>query len=148
MATTFRHDLRTALVTTLESFQASWNAGKPDREQVHQVYRARPASLHPPCLYVGPFRTARITHSAGVRTRLVQPQVVAVQGIYDNAETVDRQDTLVDALIEHLTTNVRMVTETVTQPISDEDVELDLGGGTVYFATIITLEGDIAEGRD
>jgi hypothetical protein len=36
---------------------------------------------------------------------------------------------------------------TVITPLSTEDVELDLGGGTIYAATLITLRHDFADGR-
>lgn len=147
MSTTFRADFRTALAGMLDDFRGA------NPTLLAQTYRARPASFHPPLAYVGLITEPRIDFTSGLRTRLLRAQLALVQGLYDNAETADRQDALADAFLDYLTARPHAVNNrSVLTALSMEDVELVIEGGEgkqslVYAATLITVESDIAEGR-
>lgn len=147
MSTTFRADLRTALHTLLDSFHTA------NPTLVQHTYRARPGSFHPPLAYVGLFTEPTIRFTSGLRTRLLRVQLVLVQGLYDNAETADRQDVLADSFLDYLTANPHAVNpRSVLTPTGMEDVELVVPAvgdkpAIPYAATIVTVETDMAEGR-
>lgn len=147
MTTTYRADKRTAYAAGLASFANTWNGTHSDKAKIIQISRIRPATFNPPTIYVGLFSEPLIANREGVRTRMARDQLVLVQGLYDNGETADRQDPLVDAFLDWLTANPHLIPETVTEPVATEDVELAVGP-TSYFATIVTVTSDIAEGRD
>lgn len=141
MATTMRAQFRAALVGILEDFQTA------NPTLLRQTYRARPASFHPPMAYVGPITEPTIQHKFGARRRrLMRAPLLLVEGLYENAETSDRLDVLADAMIDYLTIeHDRVSGRTLLQAVSSEEVELDLGGGTIYAATSITVEHDVEE---
>lgn len=132
---TFRAQFRTALLGILDDFKAA------NPTLIRQTYQARPKSLHPPCAYVGPFSEPTIRHEFGNRqSRVPEATLVLVEGIYENAETADKLDELADAMISYLPSqHARVSGSTLLEAISAEDVELDLGGGAIYAATIITV---------
>jgi hypothetical protein len=145
---TARSDLRANLYSTVDAWREAWNASQSnDKLRIHQGYRARPASFHPPLFYIcGMIET--LNHSAGVRQRLQTATVAIVRGLYDNAEAMEWLDDACDSLLDYLSERPHAVdNSTVITPISTEDVELDLGGGTVYAATLISLRHDFADGR-
>lgn len=150
MPTTFRQSKRAGYQTLLEAFMADFNSTALGKEKLIGTFRARPPSFNPPLAYVGTFREPAISHVMGLRTRQTRDELVLVQGLYDNFETVDRQDKLVDAFLDWLTANPHAAgANTVTQAVSTEDVELQLKtDAPVYFATVVVVESDIAEGRD
>ena len=147
MSTT-RSDLRANLFSTVDAWRATWNAAQTvERQQIHQSYRARPASFHPPLIYIGAI-SETLQHSAGVRQRLQTVQVALVRGLYDNAETMEWLDDATDSLLDYLSDRPHAIDNaTVITPTGTEDVELDLGGGTIYATTLITLRHDFADGR-
>lgn len=149
MATNKRALLRSQLFAGVEAWRADFNATQTeDRNHVRQAYHARPATFHPPLVYIGPI-TETQTHSAGVRTRDQRVQVVVVRGIYENAETMEWLDEAVDSLLDYMTANPNLIsTKTMLTPLGTEDAELDMGNSTVYAATLLNLRHDVAEGRD
>jgi hypothetical protein len=71
-----------------------------------------------------------------------------VRGLYDNAEAMEWLDDACDSLLDYLSDRPHAISNTtVITPLSTEDVELDLGGGTIYAATLISLRHDYADGR-
>jgi hypothetical protein len=145
---TARQNLRDNLFATVDAWRVTWNAAQSnDKHRIHQGYRARPASFHPPLFYIGGISES-LTHSVGVRQRLQQAQVAIVRGLYDNAEAMEWLDEATDSLLDYLSDRPHAIdNSTVITPMSTEDVELDLGAGTVYAATIVTLRHDFADGR-
>lgn len=145
---TARSDLRANLYTTVDAWRVTWNASQAnDRRRLHQGYAARPASFHPPLYYIGSISES-LTHTAGVRQRDQRAQVAIVRGLYENEEAMEWLDEATDSLLDYLSDRPHAISSsTVVTPLSTEDVELDLGGGTVYAATIITLRHDFADGR-
>lgn len=143
VATTYRTDARVALNTLLTNFQAA------NPTLLNQVYRARPATLHPPCAFIGDWREPTISLDMSIITRLPQVDLVLVQGEYSNAETMDRQDVLSDAFVSYLANNAHQGNGVIVR-LSTSDAEVTFsapGGSTVhYLTTIFTVELDIAEG--
>lgn len=143
VSTTYRADARTAVDGFLTAFQAA------NPTLLFSTYRARPGSLHPPCAFVGDFREPSIGLDMSIVTRQPQIEVWLVQGEYDNAETMDRQDILVDAFISYLANNPH-VGSGVLISLGTDDREVTLtgpGGSTAtYLATVVTLGLDIQEG--
>lgn len=148
MTTTFRQDVRSAFAGLLDSFKAA------NPTLLQQTYRARPGSFHPPLGYVGLINEPSIQHMSGVRRRQVRVQLVLVQGLYDNAETSDRQDVLADTFLDYLTANPHAINgRSVIDVPSMEDVELTIQAAAdkpplVYAATLVTVESDLVEGRN
>lgn len=148
MATAVRRNRRQGYKTLLEAFMTDYNASVANgKDKLIGVFRARPPSFNPPLAYVGTFRET-VSHTMGVRQRMSRDELVIVQGVYDNFETVDRQDLVVDAFTDWLTTHYDAAGDnTVTEEVAKEDVELDFKG-IVYFATVFSVTSDAAEGRN
>lgn len=149
MATNKRALLRSELFDGVEDWRATFNATQSDdRNKIRQSYSARPATFHPPLVYVGPI-TETVAISAGVRRRDQRAQIVVVRGLYENAETMEWLDEAVDSLLDYITARPNLVsTATMLIPLGTEDAELDLGNSTIYAATLLNLRHDVAEGRD
>ncbi len=142
--TTFRRDVTNRLVALGEDFM---NANPTLLLRVHH---RRPVGFTGdlPAMYVGS-RNEAIRHSAGIRTRTMEPQLVLVgtpTGTTD--EIADEMDTLVDEFLDYLTLHPHAISSnTITSPTSIRDVELEMDD-TVYPAAVITLGETIAqEGR-
>jgi hypothetical protein len=131
-----RAEFRAALISILDD----WRVANPTL--VRQTYRARPASFAPPLAYVGPFTEPTILLEMG--NRLSRPDLraslIVVQGVYDNAETMDKLDVMADSLLTYLVAqHARVSGATLLEPIGGlEDVELAVGDA-VYAATLIPV---------
>ena len=141
MPSTFRSDVR----TQLHAYNTAFKAANPT--MVLAVFKARPGSLTPPCLYIAGLSEPRIVHDSGLRQRTMAPQVALVQRLVDAEETGDLMDDLVDAYLDYLTANPHLTAYTVIAPVSTADIELDFRG-TIYSATLVTIRADIQEGRN
>lgn len=142
--TTFRRDVTQYLVALAEDFK---NANPTLLLRVHH---RRPTGFTGdlPAIYVGS-RNETIQHSAGLRTRVMEPQLVIVgnpTGTPD--EIADEIDTLVDEFLDYVTVHPHAISSnTVTQVTTIRDVELELDE-VVYPAAVLTLGETIAmEGR-
>jgi hypothetical protein len=140
----YRSLFRQQVFAGVEDWREDFNATQPnEHDQIRQSYRARPASFHPPLVYLGPVSEA-LSHSASTKGDILTGSVVVVRGLYDNEEAVDWRDAAVWSLHEYLTVNKNLVsTKTLT-----EDVELDMGSGTVYIGGLVNVRLDIRFGRD
>jgi len=149
MSTDYRSLFRSQLFAGVETWRAAFNATQAhERDQIRQSYRARPATFHPPCVYIGPVSEA-LTHSASTKGDILTGQVVVVRGLYDNEESVIWRDDAVWSLHEWLTANKNQVsTATLLEPTGTEDAELDMGSGTWYLAGLVNVRLDIRFGRD
>jgi hypothetical protein len=141
MPTTFRQDLRAALVAVLTEFRVE-NPGL-----LRAVHAARPESLGElPAAYVGPFAET-ITHTAGTRERAMRPSVLVVDTLEENAETAQRLDVLVDLLVDRFTANVRRIGTSIIEPVSVTDGELAVGDAFYRTVEIGFDRTSIREGR-
>ena len=137
----FRADVRDQLHALLVTFNT-------EQSSLQQVYAARPPDFTAtPCAFVGGISEPRILHTAGVRQRDVEAQLILVDTISDNVETANVLDDLTDALIDKLTDNPgQIATNTVQAPTRVDVTELDVGG-VPYAAVVITVTSQIQQGR-
>ena len=92
MATTFRADIVAGIMSVLNAYCTA----HPD--QLVRAYRAKPLNVAAgdlPAAYVD-LRNEVVTHSEGVRVRVMSPTIVVVDRAIDNLETGDRMDPLID----------------------------------------------------
>ena len=141
MPTTFRNDIAAGIETVLNTFKTA----NPDL--LRAVYRARPESFPDfPAAFVEN-RPESIGHSQGVRTRTMQPSVVVVRRITNNAEAMAAFDVLVDKLVDTFTANPQFAPGTIwdEMTVADEDYPF----GDYDFAAVRFTFGDVSimEGR-
>jgi hypothetical protein len=141
MATTFRNDIAAGIETVLTTFRTAHPT------LLLGVHRARPESFPDlPVAYID-HRPEAITHSQGTRTRTMQPSVVVVRRITDNAETMAAFDTLVDLLVDAFTASPQFAPDTIWDQltVADEDAHF----GDYDFAAVRFTFGDVSimEGR-
>ncbi len=141
MATTFRADTVAGIYAVLDAFRTA------NPTLLLGVHRARPESFPDlPAAYIDG-RDEAVTHSAGVRTRTMRPQVVVVRRITNNEEAMLAFDTLVDALLDAFTAQPSFDAGTMWSDVSiaDEDAPF----GDYDFAAVRFTFGDVTimEGR-
>lgn len=133
---TRRADFRAALLAILDDFKTAHPTW------LRQTHRARPATFYPPLAYVGPITEPTVTLETGntVRRPDLRSSLVIVEGIYDNAEAMDRLDEKGDALLAYVVTqHSRVSGATLLDPTGGpEDVELTIAGDPpVTYAAVI-----------
>jgi hypothetical protein len=141
MATTFRTDTVTGIETVLTTFRTAHPT------LLLGVHRARPESFPDlPAAYIDN-RPETITHSQGIRTRVMRPSVVVVRRITDNDEAMAAFDTLVDLLVDAFTAVPQFMPDTIWEElaVADEDAPF----GDYDFAAVRFTFGDVSimEGR-
>lgn len=142
--TTFRRDVTEKLAALAADFM------NENPTLLLRVYKRRPTGFTPdlPAMYIGS-RNEAISHSAGLRIRTMEPQLVLVgnpTGAPD--EIADEVDTLVDYFLDYVTVHPHAISSnTVTSVTTIRDVELEVDD-VVYPAAVLTLGETIArEGR-
>lgn len=122
MVTTWRVDLRAALVGILEDQSTATPT------LLRKVHPNRPGSFGElPCAYVSNL-PERITYDAQTRTRRSAPQVIVVDAYRDNQQTGDSLDQLVDFLVERFTTDVQRIPNTIIELVSINDIDVESAG--------------------
>jgi len=142
--TSARADVRSALKTALEAFQAA------NPTLLTHTYRARPGSLTPPSAFIGTW-SERVVLDMQLGTRLPTLEVVLVQGTYDNAESMDRADVLADAFISYFGDGSHSrLGPAVILTMDTDDSEVTLtganGSSAVYLTTVVRFGLDIQQG--
>jgi hypothetical protein len=142
--TTFRRDVTTYLAALAADFQ------NDNPTLLLRVYKRRPQGFTGdlPAVYIGSHNEA-IIHSAGLRVRTMEPQLVLVGNPSGAPEEIaDEMDTLVDTFLDYITLHPHAISSnTVTSVTQIRDVELELDD-VVYPAAVLTLGETIArEGR-
>ena len=146
MATTFRQDLRTALLAMYDDYITA------NPTLVRRSETVRPPSIvgDLPIIFTDNLGETA-SYDVQLRTRVARPEVLVVSPVTDNAETVLRHDVLVDSLYDHFQSYVHLVPNTVWDrlTVADEDYPVDSDTGTRHFlATRFRFEGvTIIEGR-
>lgn len=135
-ATTFRRDVRAALVTILEAQAAASPA------LLRKVEPTRPGSFpEVPCAYVSNL-TETITWTAGVRTRIFDGAQLTIVDSYREA-TADNLDQLVDLLVDRFSAATSSaIGNAIVEPTRVEDAEISVEGSertTYYRGVVITL---------
>jgi hypothetical protein len=142
MPTTFRSDIAAGIEAVLVAFRTA------NPTLLLGVHRARPESYPDlPAAYIDN-RPEAITHSQGVRTRTMQPSVVVVRRITNNAETMAAFDTLVDLLVDAFTAAPQFTADTIWDQltVADEDApfgDYDFAGVRFTFGDVSIMEGRI-----
>lgn len=142
MATTFRADTVSGIVTTLRAYSTA------NPTKLRQVRTARPSSIgETPLAYIGR-RPETVGHDQGLRARTMAVQVVFVDVLTDNEESLGRLDPLADAVLDAFTAAPHLANDdAVTQVVSIEDGEDDYGTNVRYETVTMTLQSAIQEGR-
>jgi hypothetical protein len=142
MATSFRAQLRAGCKTILDAYQAA------NPTLLLHTYDAPPESFHTPLAYVEKGVTEALRHANQIRFRTLRVNIVIVNKLIDNEQAAEEQDALVDGLIDYLTDNPSAaVSNSLLEPVLVSDSELADANGTRFSAAIITVEGQIQEGR-
>lgn len=148
MGTVFRQNVTAGLVTILDYFIVAHPT------LLRRSERARPPSIvgDLPIAFVDG-RTERISHSSGIRERVMTPSVVVVSPLADNVETVVRHDTLVDLLVDHFTRHPHVLANSIWDEMSvdDEDYPVDSDDGSTrhFYATRFSFGNlSVMEGRE
>ena len=138
----FSSAMRDAAVELLRDYAADADLGL-------QVYRARPASVHPPCAFVDRMsETVDYPGSVTWRQRTPRVEVVVLHGIFDSGDAVDQRDRFVDGFLDWVTDNVHAADPNTTiglVAIEDDPAYVNdwarPENQRTYFATRLTLEG-------
>lgn len=147
MSTTFRQDVTTAVVTSLDVFIAA----NPTLLRRSELTRPPSVMGDLPLAFVDS-RDERIRWDAQTMDRVMTLPVVVVWPMADNNETVRRADVLVDALVDHFNVNsIHFVPNSswTEMTIADEDYPVPSDDGTVrhFYATRLTFVVSLMEGR-
>lgn len=146
MATTFRTDIASGLVTILTAFQTAHPT------MLRSVFRARPEGFRGdyPIAFVEA-RPEQIFHTSGIRDRTMTPSVAVVGDGGLNAEHMAEFDALVDALLDHFTLSPHITPNTVWDRMTVEDYaeEIETDRGTMLRPAVRFTFGNISiqEGR-
>lgn len=139
---TWRSDVRDALFSYAQAFKAA-NAAMVAGD----VYKVRPGSLIPPCIYVGSLSEPLLNQDASILQRRMLAEVVLVQRIIDATTDGEAMDDMVDAFVSYLdSSSQEHVAGGLISLVSTRDVELDFAG-TIYSATVVTVQAQVQEGR-
>lgn len=140
--TTFRATARTALLAFLDAWKTA-------DATIQQTYRARPRTLHAPCAFIGDWRES-VNFDAQLGTRTPTVDIHLISGQYDNAESMDRQDVLVDGFLSYVGNHSRVsIGVIIVVSIADAEVTLpgrDGASTATYLDSIVSLTLDAAEG--
>ncbi len=141
MPTTFRNDVSAGILSTLNTFIAAHPT------LLIRAFRARPESYPDlPCAYIEN-RPEVITHDSGTRTRLMNPSVVVVRKITNNAEAMAAFDVLVDLLVDAFTAVPQFASDTIWSRMSVDDEDAPFGDYDFAAVRFTFSEVSIQEGR-
>ena len=135
----FQTAMRAAAVTLLTDY-------KNDAGVRLQVYRGRPASIHPPTAFVDELSES-ITYTA-LHQRIPTASVVVLHGIFDHGDTVDQRDAFVDGFVDWVLDRYHAAGANTLIAVTDVNDDpafvpewLPPDQQKTYYATRITLEG-------
>lgn len=138
---TFSADCRAAAMSLLTDYAASASVKL-------QAYRARPASVSPPCGFVDRIRESVDYLSAAPFQRNVTVEVVVVWGLFDGGTAVDQRDEFVDGFLEWISDRVHEAGANTTIGVSSVEDDASFVNDWMkpetqrtYYATRISLEG-------
>lgn len=111
-----------------------------------QIYRARPATINPPCAFIDSMSES-LAYTA-LNQRKPQADIVVLHGLFDSGEAVDQRDVFVDALVDIVLDDVHAIHPNTTVgivAIEDDPTFvpewLPSANQRTYYATRFTLEG-------
>lgn len=114
-----------------------------------QTYRARPASVNPPCAFVDRISENIVYPAAlGLRQRNLSVHVVILWGLFDSGTAVDQRDLFVDGFLDWVTARTDAADPNATIAVSDVEDDPSFVNDWMkpetqrtYYATRFTLEG-------
>jgi hypothetical protein len=117
-----------------------------------QVYRARPATILPPCGFVDRMTETLDTVGVSQVQRTPRAELMVLHGVFDSGDTVDQRDAFVDGFVEYVKTRYHEAGDNslvAVTLIEDEPTfvpdwlkpELQ----RTYYGTRITLEGYVGD---
>lgn len=115
--------------------------------QLGQVYRARPAQIKAPSVFVDSVSEDASSFTREEYQRVVRVGIRVVWGVYDSGQTVDQRDEFVDGFYGHVADNYHAFDGNAEciwiGTEDDEDWRPDWidNDDSKYFSTLITLEG-------
>lgn len=115
--------------------------------QLGQVYRARPAQIKVPSVFVDSVSEDADAFTREEYQRVVRVGIRVVWGVYDSGQTVDQRDAFVDGFYGHVADNYHAFDGNAEcnwiGTEDDEDWRPDWipSDDSSYFSTLITLEG-------
>lgn len=134
-ATTFRRDVRAALVAILEAQQAA------SPTLLRKVESSRPGGFNElPIAYVAGLDES-ITWTAGVRTRVIDGAEVVIVDSYREASH-DGLDQLVDLLVDRFNAQTQAIGNAIIELTRVADTEIAVEGSertTYYRAVVLSL---------
>jgi hypothetical protein len=137
----FTTQCREAAVTLLTDYAADAGVGL-------QVYRARPASVHPPTGFVDKVRESVDYLAAAPYQRNITVDVVVIWGLFDGGTAVDQRDAFVDGFLEWISERVHAAGANTTIGVSGVEDDPSFVNDWMkpelqrtYYATRFSLEG-------
>lgn len=134
-------DARAGTVALIEGYRTSSGT------VLGQVYRARPAQIKAPSVFVDSVSENTDAFTVEESQRVVRVGVRVVWGLYDAGQTVDQRDAFVDGFYAHVMDNYHAfganaecnwIATDDDEDWSPEWIETDQ---SKYFSTLVTLEG-------
>lgn len=140
---TFRADTISATVDILRACQTA------NPTKLRQVRTARPSSVsETPCAYLGRRPGNVLQFDSGTRAQNLGVEVVLVDSLSDNEETLGRLDALADLLLEWFTVNPHAAGGTrLLQVAQIEDGEEEYGTNVRYETVTLRLASTSGVGR-
>jgi hypothetical protein len=112
-----------------------------------QVYRARPAQIKAPSLFVDSVTERADSFTTAEYQRVVRVGIRVVWGVYDSGQTVDQRDRFVDGFYAWVADRPRAFDGNADCVWIGTDDDEDWSPGWIpedeskYFSTLVTLEG-------
>lgn len=144
MPTTFRADIVDGIMSVLNAYCTAHPT------QLVRAYASKPLNVAAgdlPAAYVD-LRNEVITHSEGVRVRVMSPTIVIVDRAIDNIETGDRMDPLIDGLVDAFTATPQLSATTIWDRMEVRDIPVEIGEYEYAGVRITISDITIREGRD
>lgn len=114
-----------------------------------QVYRARPASIHPPAAFVDSMSESLTSLLLpATRERRPRASIVVVHGLFDSGDAADQRDAFVDGFLDWCIERFDAIDENaIAEVVSVEDMPawvpewVQPSSQRTYYATELVLEG-------
>lgn len=137
-------DCRSGAVTLINTFRTATTL------DLGQVYRARPAKIATPSVFVDSVGESAESFTREESQRTVRVGIRVVWGVYDSGETVDQRDRFVDGFYAVVQDNFHAFGENTECRWVGTDDDEDWSPSWIpedqskYFSTLVTLEGSAA----
>jgi hypothetical protein len=133
--------VRAGAVTLVDGYRASVSLS------LGQVYRARPAQIKAPSVFVDSVSEGAVSFTTAEYQRVVSVGIRVVWGVYDSGSAVDQRDAFVDGFYAWVADHPRAFDGNADCVWVGTDDDEDWSPGWIptdeskYFSTLVTLEG-------